>query len=311
MKNLIIFIILVISGYYIYNNNVFDVKTNLNQLQISIKDVIKDYKKEVVVPSDNKYVLSHSFDFVSKTTDYIPDNKQELYNIYYTVLDSGWESFDFYCSDKYVTCQNDVNELGQNQSELSHLNSFVHPYNSFSKIKTNITNSGKISIVITKAYDNSRINELDTKINLVYNATYNPNKTIRDNIKLFHDYIINNTKYDSLKSTNINDATYQSDNAYGPLFQGYAVCSGYTDLMALFLYKMNVPNIKVATENHIWNLVNIDNKWYHLDLTWDDPVTSNNKNILIYSYFLIDYPKLKALDQTQHNFNQAIYKEAL
>ena len=24
--------------------------------------------------------------------------------------------------------------------------------------------------------------------------------------------------------------------------------------------------------NHIWNLIKIDGKWYHVDVTWDDPI---------------------------------------
>ena len=38
---------------------------------------------------------------------------------------------------------------------------------------------------------------------------------------------------------------YKSEIAYGPLFEGYAVCGGYTDLMELFLEKMNIKSYKI------------------------------------------------------------------
>lgn len=80
--------------------------------------------------------------------------------------------------------------------------------------------------------------------------------------------------------------------------------------MKLFLDRLNIPNYKISSENHIWNLVNVDNNWYHLDLTWDDPVTSNGTDVLEYDYFLITTTELEELESDQHNFDIKIYKEA-
>ena len=79
--------------------------------------------------------------------------------------------------------------------------------------------------------------------------------------------------------------------------------------MAIFLNYYNIPNYKVVSENHVWNAVYINNAWYHLDLTWDDPILSNGENVLEHSYFLITTEKLKSLDTTQHNFNENIFTE--
>ena len=76
------------------------------------------------------------------------------------------------------------------------------------------------------------------------------------------------------------------------------------------LIVLNIPNYKISSENHIWNLVNVDNNWYHLDLTWDDPVTSNGTDVLEYDYFLITTTELEELESDQHNFDIKIYKEA-
>lgn len=130
-----------------------------------------------------------------------------------------------------------------------------------------------------------------------------------DKIKTIHDYIINNTKYDINRSDNkVNN--YHSDSAYGALIEHYAICGGYADSMKLFLDRLNIPNYKISSENHIWNLVNVDNNWYHLDLTWDDPVTSNGTDVLEYDYFLITTTELEELESDQHNFDIKIYKEA-
>jgi hypothetical protein len=79
--------------------------------------------------------------------------------------------------------------------------------------------------------------------------------------------------------------------------------------MALFLNYFGIPNFKVTSENHVWNAVYVDGKWYHLDLTWDDPILSNGKNIIDDSYFLITTKQLKKLNDSQHNFDENIYIE--
>ena len=45
------------------------------------------------------------------------------------------------------------------------------------------------------------------------------------------------------------DFTYKSNIAYGPLFENYAICSGYTDLMELFLEKLNIKDSSLKIYN--------------------------------------------------------------
>ena len=80
--------------------------------------------------------------------------------------------------------------------------------------------------------------------------------------------------------------------------------------MALFLEKMNIPNIKIATNKHVWNLVYIDDNWYHLDLTWDDSVTKDNEQMLSHTFFLITSDQLRDIGTEDHHYNIDIYAEA-
>ena len=79
--------------------------------------------------------------------------------------------------------------------------------------------------------------------------------------------------------------------------------------MKIYLDKLKVPNYKVSNANHIWNLVYLNGQWLHLDLTWDDPVTSNGSNILLHKFFLISTDELKKLDSSTHTFNEKYYPE--
>ena len=79
--------------------------------------------------------------------------------------------------------------------------------------------------------------------------------------------------------------------------------------MALFLDYYKIPNFKIISENHIWNAVFVDNKWYHLDLTWDDPVSNNGKDVLEYTFFLISSDELNDIEKEQHVFDKEVFSE--
>ena len=81
--------------------------------------------------------------------------------------------------------------------------------------------------------------------------------------------------------------------------------------MAVFLNRLGLPNFKVSSESHVWNVVYLNNQWLHLDLTWDDPITTNGRDILDHSYFLIDNNKLERIskDNKDHIFDKSVYLE--
>lgn len=264
---------------------------------------------KVNITDTNKYYRDYDFLFVQNISDKTPSNYQDLLNVYYTVINSGKDEYTFYCPrNEYKDCITDVESIANDQTLLSNINNYVHPYNSFSHIETEFDNLGKVTITIERHYSKDDIEKINKKVDEIYNEIYNDNISPYDNIKAFHDYIINNTKYDSDRSDK-NIIKYRSDIAYGPLFEGYAICGGYTDLMELFLEKMELKSFRVSSHMHIWNVVKIKDKWYHIDLTWDDPVLSDGTDSILHDYMLIDTNKLLELEKTQHNFNQNIFLE--
>ena len=77
--------------------------------------------------------------------------------------------------------------------------------------------------------------------------------------------------------------------------------------MAIFLTKLGLDNVKVITDKHVWNAVKIDDKWYHIDLTWDDPVVLNGSDTILYDYFLITSDELLKKDLSQHKYDKDLY----
>lgn len=89
-----------------------------------------------------------------------------------------------------------------------------------------------------------------------------------------HDYLVQNCEYDyeRLMAGKLPDISH---TAYGALVSRIAVCDGYAQAYAYIMNnKLGISCTVVASDpmNHAWNMIEIDRKWYHTDLTWDDPV---------------------------------------
>lgn len=294
-------LLVVIGGIYLYREPLAKFLTEHIVTEKKVSDTIVH----------NQYFENYNYQYVKVTNQFTPTNKQELLNIFYTVLNAGMTDFTFYCHDGYTDCIKDVDSISNNRILLSSINNFVHPYNTFQDIETTrYESSGKVNIKINYTYDQETIQKIEEKVNEVIKEKITAEMSTEDKIKAVHDYIIENTKYDSEKSDK-SISKYQSSSAYGPLFEGYGLCSGYADAMRIFLSKLGIQSIKVSSENHIWNLVHINDEWLHLDLTWDDPVLDNGKEIIDYEYYLVTNEELSGKEDKQHFFDKEIYKEAL
>jgi transglutaminase-like putative cysteine protease len=108
--------------------------------------------------------------------------------------------------------------------------------------------------------------------------------------RAIHDYIVNNTVYDyeNYIQDTIPD---ESHSDYGALINGIAVCDGYAKAAYRLLTLAGIECYYVIGyadgNGHAWNIVKINDVYYHLDVTWDDPVLLSGGNLLIYDYFNI------------------------
>ncbi len=282
---------------------------NRNFIIKQILSIITQYQ-EVNLEFKNSYYLKYNFKSVTPIETFSLQNRNDLMDLYYTIINNGNDTFEFYCPESYENCLNDINELANNPKELSIINGYVHPYNSFDTIETLYNSLGKVNLTIRKTYSTNIIAQINSKVEEIITNEVKDEKDTRTVIKIIHDYIINHAKYDKDR-TDKNIINYNSSTAYGVLFEGYGICSGYSDAMAIFLNYYGIPNFKVASENHVWNAVYLDNKWYHLDLTWDDPIVTSGEDILDDTYFLITTEKLKEINDAQHHYDEAAYKELL
>lgn len=81
-----------------------------------------------------------------------------------------------------------------------------------------------------------------------------------------HDYLVQNYEYDT---------SYSIYDAYNFLTKGKGVCQSYTLVFCGIMQELGIDVSYASSDgmNHIWNVVKVNGNWYHVDNTWDDPVT--------------------------------------
>lgn len=272
------------------------------------------YVKNTTQYVSNEYAKRQNYNHLAIKNTFIAKNKDDLLNIIYTIIDGGSTEFTFHCDEDYLECQDDIEFLSNDTNYLTTINNFVHPYNSYNKLYISTNNLGKVSVSLERLYTDSEITYVNDTLQKIESEIITDEMDVISKIRTMHNYIINTTIYDQeradkIKNNIFSTNTMQSHKANGVLSNHIALCSGYTDIMAIYLNRLGIKNFKIANENHIWNALFIEGKWYHLDLTWDDPITSNGQNLLIDDFFLIDDDTLKKKDTVQHIYNQTIYSE--
>ena len=118
---------------------------------------------------------------------------------------------------------------------------------------------------------------LNEKVNALLGAV--PENSDAFETELFlHDALLEGCVYDNAAAGDDSpaDAYPNAFTAYGALVEGKAVCEGYSRAMQLLMHRSEIPCTLVSGYDrstqapHMWNLITIDERNYHLDPTWND-----------------------------------------
>ncbi len=137
-------------------------------------------------------------------------------------------------------------------------------------------------------YNAKEIAELRIKINNAVNAMLKRVKGTTDyeKEKAVHDLICNNVSYTYNAVNNMQKYSSVSNTILGVLFYKTAVCEGIDATVKLLLNMLDIKCIvalgHLQNEWHAWNIVKIDGRNYHLDVTND---LSEGRGAISYTYF--------------------------
>jgi transglutaminase/protease-like cytokinesis protein 3 len=162
--------------------------------------------------------------------------------------------------------------------------------------------SNGMTITYTITYLESKVQTayVNTQVKKILEQIIEPGMNDYQKEKAIHDYIVSHIAY---------DVSLTNYSAYAALSKGVTVCQGFALLTYRMLTDAGITNRIVegyaGGRTHAWNEVNLDNQWYHLDTTWDDPVPFVKGRVL-YTYFNVTSAEL----QKDHTWTKSNYPTA-
>ncbi len=110
-------------------------------------------------------------------------------------------------------------------------------------------------------------------------------KNEAEKLLYIHDFICQNVRYDKLKKA-------YSHEIIGPLGHGVGVCEGIAKAVKILCDKLGIWCIIAISSNnpekgikyrHAWNIVRVNNQYYHFDVTFDNTLSKLEE--IRYDYF--------------------------
>lgn len=180
----------------------------------------------------------------------------------------------------------------------SGLYAFIYDYPEYCNLRTGYTSSTKGNTVTISIYTYDFCKTADGggyNSKVINQAKFIASQASAyssafDQIKYVHDWLCSNVTYDTVgakKSDSAKTSTEQTaSSAYGAIMNKKALCGGYSSAFALIMHELGYECGYVGgTANggrHAWNVIKIENEYYYMDVTFDDP---DESDMILYYYF--------------------------
>lgn len=178
------------------------------------------------------------------------------------------------------------------EQAIDTLNMLPGYYATVSGCSYSISNQ-KISVSFKYNTTKSRYEQAIKKAKEVGLAIINSEMTDYQREFVIHDYIVDHTRYvdKGNVSRNLEGIFLNKEAVCGGYAQAFYYLATYAGLDSEFVLGDGIQDgAKIA---HAWNTVEIDGDWYQIDVTWDDPVTTNGENKKTYAYFNLTNEEMK------------------
>ena len=267
-------------------NNTASVSAEETAVQTTAVELIsKNNNSKELSPYTGKPVITHPYSYYTLDEKY-----RSLYDKLVDALDKCETSVDFSTNDQitfsdifdtYQLIYNDQYTLFYISPTIEYVEERSTGYITTMKLKYNFP---KEDIEEMKKEIENEADKILSKVN--------GEMSDYENVKLFHDSVITSCKYSG-------DAE-NPNNIYGCLVDKEALCQAYSQTFTYLCHRAGINALVVlgvANEPHMWNLVEMDGEYYHIDLTWDDPDRDRNPDSVRYDYFGLTDERIRELRQ--------------
>ena len=179
---------------------------------------------------------------------------------------------------------NGIDTLKWSYSSGSYYDTKFYPnYNTYGEVKALLQSD------MAWGYATNSAKTMYTHLYGLLDQMHTAGKSDEDKVTLIHDYIVRNYEYDT---------TFTKFSFTDFLDTGSGVCQAYAQMFDLLSTMAGVEtqylegtavNSSGDRECHAWNRVFIDDVWYYVDVTWDDPIPDKGFSSTVSTkYLLID-----------------------
>lgn len=164
--------------------------------------------------------------------------------------------------------------------------------------KTGITGTG---VIVGLTYQFGSIEELNNSVarlnskfdEILNEATIEKGKDFENEQKI-HDVLSKKVTYYEYEDLSKIPSKYHTIE--GTLTENLAVCDGLAKTFQILLDKVGIKSIIVSgslnVTSHAWNMVQLEDGWYHTDITSDNSIKTEKK-VVFHSYFNINTETIK------------------
>ena len=144
-------------------------------------------------------------------------------------------------------------------------------------------------------YPSEAARKVGEKLLSIKDSIIRADMTDEQKVKKIHDYLVNNCAYALDRDVSL----YSTTDVL--LDEGLAQCQGYSEAFTALCLLSGVESRVICGTStfgfgeggHAWNQVKVASIWYHIDVTWDDPIP-DQPGMVNYDYYLKSDVMMKA-----------------
>lgn len=233
------------------------------------------------------------------------NTESELIDLFYVLNREFVQEFTFMSDIPFDTWKNYYRHANVIYLEYFYTTSLSCSYDANNPVEYHLTLRYPSQIDGLKALHEKALEKADKFVDTVITEGMSD----ADKVKVIHDYIILNCAYD-YNNYLAGTVSFEDRLAAGVLCNKSAVCQGYAAAFNMLCRRVGIRCVVTtgtapsSNDEHAWNMVLIDGKIYHVDVTHDDPVPDMTGRIS-YRYYMLSDMEMTELgyvwDKSQSN----------
>ncbi len=148
----------------------FLIYINYDKILIAVNNIVYySISNKIDIPGYTVNQRNYEFKTVKPTSNFYPKNIDEVKDVYYTVLNNGWDSFTFYCDKDYTNCKDDIKDIANDSEYISLINNYVSPFNAYKKYKDTVPDNIDFRLAIPDDGGDESVDVDENRLDIIFN----------------------------------------------------------------------------------------------------------------------------------------------